>query len=519
MKSTGYPSIDKLHLQGIPEEKLHPTVYPLSMLATFLQINSTHLDETAIEDTEGKKHTKSDVKNDTVNVSGLLLSNGINPGDTIAIMLQNCYEGIIIILAANAIGVKVAMFEPNLASNPTLLQKEIETHKPKAIFGYNLSLTDLKPNPHLSQSEVMAEIERHNMSTNDEPMIYLKTSGSTSGIPKSLPFSNRAIFAALIYAANSTGTKTRDESVNRVLCNAPYQHGYGWMTLFVNLLGGNQVVLAGGKEEDIAKYYSLKPSYIYGTPLALKQFMRLTPQNADLSSITAFFCAGAALPEIEYEEGIAYFRAHNSKAEIRNNYGISEGLCIGTASDGITHKPGTVGKFYVGPEWLIVDENLNEVKYGETGELIVSAESLCQGYFNDKKATDSAFIKRNNKTFFRTGDYLSLSEDGYVKFVGRNRRFFFAEGVTDKVNCETIEQALDNLKEVDGSAVIIKKYDNTTEGARAFVVKSTDVSEQEIREHLSKALQPYQMPREIFFIDQIPYMGSGKIDYKSLESI
>ena len=100
-------------------------------------------------------------------------------------------------------------------------------------------------------------------------MVYLKTSGSTSGKPKTLPFSNRAIFAALIYAANSTGTKTRDESVTRALCNAPYQHGYGWMPMFVNIMGGNPVILAGATAKDVAGDYKLKPSYIYGTPLTL----------------------------------------------------------------------------------------------------------------------------------------------------------------------------------------------------------------------------------------------------------
>jgi acyl-coenzyme A synthetase/AMP-(fatty) acid ligase len=237
--------------------------------------------------------------------------------------------------------------------------------------------------------------------------------------------------------------------------------------------------------------------------------------------LTAFFCAGAAISEKNYQEGIAYFRAHNCQAEIRNNYGVSEGLCIGTTSDHIPHVPGTVGKFYIGPEWLIVDEDGKEVKYGEIGEAIVSSASLCQGYFNDPQATEKAFIKRDGKIFFKTGDYLSLREDGYVTFVGRKLRFFLADGIFDKVNCETIEEAIDSLRYVKQCAVIVTP-DGT--GAKAFVtlddgylpIKET---KKYVLSDLERSLKSYQMPREIVFIDKIPLMESGKVNYKLLEKM
>ncbi len=552
---TGYPSIDRTHLQGIPEEKLHPEIYPLSMLATFMKINGGHLEEVAIE-TNGKAYTKQMLRDDSIRVAGALLKMGLKTGDKIALVVPNCYEGIITTFGANAIGIQVVMFEPLTDSNTAQFYEELRTHRPKLALFYDKPaawMNALKAYAPYAENflvidpsdtftkrrfgfwnvidamgapteETTKEIESHSLSEKDDPMVYLKTSGSTSGKPKTLPFSNRAIFAALIYAANSTGTKTRDESVTRALCNAPYQHGYGWMPMFVNIMGGNPVILAGATAKDVAGYYKLKPSYIYGTPLTLKQFMKLTPKEADISSLTAFFCAGATIPEEEYEKGIEFFRSRGCEAEIRNNYGISEGLCIGTTSDHIPHMPGTIGKFYIGPEWLIVDEDGNEVKYGEAGEAIVSAASLCQGYFGDEKATKEAFVERDGKTWFKTGDYLSLRENGYVSFVGRQRRFFFALGVTDKVNCETIEQAIAGLEIVSQNAVVISKDDDGVDGAKAFIVLRKDVSPsqstlQEIEDDLSKVLQDYQLPREIVFIDEIPLMESGKINYKLLETM
>ena len=548
MAKTGFPSIDKTHLQGIPEAKLNPEILPVSMFATFTQINNGHLEELAIEE-DGKVYTKQMLSGDIVKFAGWLLENGFKSGDKVMIVTPNSYEGIVATFGANAIGLKVIVIKPIIREELDLFYEELDAHHPEMILFYDDSFDSIDvtriyakyakawlvakstTQPHLgfrgaidsisiSPDEITREIEKHSISQDDEPVLYLKTSGSSSK-PKTLPFSNRAIFASLIYAANSTGTDTRDQHVKKALCQASYYHGYGWMPLFVNIMGGNPVVLAGSSPEDVANYYKLKPSYIYGSPLTLRQFMDLTPQDADISMLVAFFCAGAALHEKDYEEGTQYFREHGCQAEIRNNYGISEALCVGTFNDHIPHMPGTAGKFYIGPEWLLVDESGNEVKYGETGEAIVSAASLCQGYFGDEELTKKHFVDRNGKIFFKTGDLLKLYENGYVSFVGRERRFFIADGVFEKVNCETIEEAISKLDYVYQNAVIVTP-DETS--ARAFVTlepnfSAEDFSEDVLRKDLSELLIDYQIPGEVIFIDQIPMMSSGKVNYKLLETM
>ena len=560
---TGYPSIDQTHLEGIPKSKLHPKTISITMLALFRIVNAGHMNEIAISGSfDNKVHTKRQLYEDSLRFAAKLLSitKDVEVSDPkIAIVAPNCYEGIVAMIGANAVGIGVALIEPSALyyENRGMLIAELNVHQPLALIAYGedvnwvnevkndnrlefLLSTVWMIEPYnlvieheigfwtniLSDEPVDSSTRRKILSyafrAKDRPMLYLKTSGSTSGVPKTLPFSNRAIYAALIYASNSTGMKTRDPRVGRVLCNAPYQHGYGWMTMFMHLLGGMQIVLVGGGKDDIARYHCMKPSVIYGTPLTLKQFIESTPDGYDLSSLTAFYCAGDAISEEEYDAGIKFLREHNSTAEIRNNYGISEALCVGTATDGITHVPGTIGKFYLGPDLLIVDENLKEVKYNEQGELLIAADTLCKGYFGDKKATKASFFKRSGKVWFKTGDIMSLREDGYVKFYDRKRRFFFAKGVTDKVNCETIEQAIDSLSTVDQSAVIVKKYDGT-DGAKAFVVlrggeSGTDQAEI-IRQDLKAKLLDFQMPQEIIIVDEIPIMPSGKINYQALEQM
>lgn len=556
MIKTGFPSVDKTHLQGIPEAKLHPQIPAASLLAAFSQINAGQMNKPMVE-VDGMVYTKQEALQSSVMFARALLGMKITAGDTIAIATTNCYEGIVATFAANAIGVKVAMFEPSTCDNPERFREEVEAHAPKLILVENKSkrwiakqlttfrqikfivvvnATDeevvrkydmtqiLEFASYTTTEAAMAEIEKHSMTGVDEPMIYLKTSGSSAGVPKTLPFSNRAVCAALVFASNSTGIQTNDHYVGRVLVSAPFQHGYGWMVMFMNLIGGNTVVLVGATAEDIAKYHELNPGQIYATPQALRQFINLTPPEADLSSLTAFYCAGDVTPEDEYQTGMAFFAAHGAKAEIRTNYGISEGMCIGTTTDGVPHRAGTVGKFYLGPEWLIVDEKLQEVKYGEEGEVIVSSPTLCQGYFNNPEATEKAFFMREDKIWFKTGDFASLSEDGYVTFAGRKNRFIFVDGVTDKINLTTVEQALMALPTVEEAAVVAERDAEGVDFLKAFITPSdgavkTPAFFTGIRQGLAKALQPYQIPREIIALEEIPMMESGKVDYKKLKNM
>ena len=563
---TGYPSIDRTHLQGIDESMLNPTIFPISLLALFMYINGHDMDAVAIE-RDGKSYTRSQLRDDSLILAKGLCLLGLKPGEVLTIATPNLYEGIALSMAANAIGIRFA-YANHLGDPEQLIEQlsdELNLYESSAVvvhekyeqFAKELfrrapklrRVISIEPSEHrynigheviadaryieydvlmatatASELDISGLIEEYSRS--DQDAFYLQTSGSTSGRPKGLIFGNEAVFAALMYAKNSTGTNTHDKNVSKVLCILPYRLPYGWMTIFVNLIGGNKVELAtGASPKDIGHYHRTKASYIYGTPLIFRNFMDETPPEADLSFLVAFFCSGFAMSEEEYQEGTTYIRAHGSNGEIRNNYGIGEGLCIGTASDGVPHRPGTSGKFYIGPTWVIVDERGNEVKYDEAGELLVKSRSLFRGYFKDPEATRKAFTEFKGERFFRTGDYLKLSRDGYVTFIGRKKRFYQPLGATDKVNCETIERAL--LKEIDiveTCAVVICSPDGKHETSKAFVVlrKKKSPSEQlynELFKRIKKTLLPYQLPSDIVFLDQLPVMKSGKIDYTLLQSM
>ena len=91
-------------------------------------------------------------------------------------------------------------------------------------------------------------------------------------------------------------------------------------------------------------------------------------------------------------------------------------------------------------------------------------------------------------------------------------------GVFEKVNCATVEEAISKLDGVERNAVVVTSDEA---GAKAFIVlePGCEQSEDTIREGLKKFLQDYQMPREIVFVDELPMMESGKVNYKKLETM
>src|SRR5690606_7424602 len=67
----------------------------------------------------------------------------------------------------------------------------------------------------------------------------------------------------------------------------------------------------------------------------------------------------------------------------------------------------------------VVDENLSLVPINAVGELLLSGDCVGKGYYLNELATQAAFIEKQGKRFYKTGDLVYWGEDGLLHFVGR----------------------------------------------------------------------------------------------------
>ncbi len=167
----------------------------------------------------------------------------------------------------------------------------------------------------------------------------------------------------------------------------------------------------------------------------------------------------------------------------------------------------------------VLNERLDFVPVGVTGELYVGGAGLADSYFRQPELTAKAFIinpfsKDTNERLYRTGDLARWLPDGNIAFAGRTDDQVKIRGFrVEPAETETALLQSPLIKQ----AVVLAKADRTgIQQLVAYVVPAADFKEDTLIEWLETQLPAYMIPAHILKIDQIPLTGNGKIDKQAL---
>jgi acyl-CoA synthetase (AMP-forming)/AMP-acid ligase II len=168
---------------------------------------------------------------------------------------------------------------------------------------------------------------------------------------------------------------------------------------------------------------------------------------------------------------------------------------------------------------IIVNEKLQVVKEGETGELCFAGNNVMSGYLNkpshNKKVLFDKEVDGMVRRFYRSGDMAFLKEGIYYT-CGRIDLQVKIQG--HKVELEEIEyESRKILQNPDIYALTGKTPKGTQE--IYLVIKSAEKDEILLREKLAEKLAPYMIPGSIKFVDQLAYNDNGKIDRGALKAL
>ena len=153
------------------------------------------------------------------------------------------------------------------------------------------------------------------------------------------------------------------------------------------------------------------------------------------------------------------------------------------------------------------------------GMLVVRGPNIFHGYLNYDGP--SPFVEYKGETWYRTGDLVKLSADGYVTFAGRLKRFVKIGG--EMISLPAIEEVLlatfPGDPEIKGPALAVE--DTGTEEQPVLTLFTTVPLEREaVNAALKeKGFSPIQFIRTIVKMDAIPVLGTGKTDYRTLKTI
>jgi long-chain acyl-CoA synthetase len=207
------------------------------------------------------------------------------------------------------------------------------------------------------------------------------------------------------------------------------------------------------------------------------------------------FSGGAALKRPIYDAvrerfGIA----------LRQAYGSTEAIMV---SHNDSHDPDAT--------WASVGRPAGDAQVriaegeGEVGELLIRSSSMMQGYLNETAANDQAF----DNGWFRSGDLATLDDEGRIFIKGRSKLLIEVSGYKiDPIEVEDTIGAHPAIAELAVAGVPDTRSGNRL---RAYVVRSGDVSKDEIVSFARARLSVQKVPEEIEFLDALPKSPTGKV--------
>lgn len=358
-----------------------------------------------------------------------------------------------------------------------------------------------------------------NKNVGEEPAAIVYT-GGTTGEPKGAVLSNNSLNTSAIQYG--TADIPRGENDGFLEFMPPFI-AYGLVNgiHFPLSLGMEDVLIPKFSPDD---FYELlnkyKTPHFVGIPLHFEKLMNdPRAKNMDLSFIKNAGCGGDVIPadlEAQFDKFLA---EHNSEHKMRTGFGMTENaaMSIYDINDSMI-KVGRIGipmqKMKIG----VFDEDGNELGYNETGELRINSPAIINGYHNNEEETNHAIITVNGERWIKTGDYVSIDEDGNVKIIGRKKTMIIRPD-GHNVWPDLIRNNLFSCPIVEDVCVVgVKsKYDENGLIPTAVVVlkdKTMDKEEAKniILEYQSHLLGERDGAIDIRFRDELPLTSIGKID-------
>jgi acyl-CoA synthetase (AMP-forming)/AMP-acid ligase II len=450
-----------------------------------------------------------------------LQDEGIEPGDRVGIVSPNSCEWVIAFWGSLFAGATVTTL------NPLYTEREIGHQfgdsQPKAVFAAEATAEATRavwgeaPGFHFTSDvwSLVKDAKGEPETVSVDPMTHLAVlpySSGTTGAPKGVMLSHYNLTSNI---RQTLGTGLID-GYSTLVNFLPFFHIYGMAVLMVPGLasGATQIVLPGfDPKRFLEVIHNYRATNLFMVPPAMLVLAN-SGAAADLSSVR-FIMSGAAPLPIDVARRVA----DTYDVEVVQGYGMTEASPVTHISILGRNKPGTVGPPVADTKQKVVDlVSGAELPIGEVGELLVQGPQVMLGYFNRPDATEESIVDDDTGRWLRTGDIVTVDEEGYVTIADRAKEMIKYKGY--QIAPAELEAVLVEHPDI-ADAAVIPIDTGTVDGEipKAFVVvrEGASLTEEQVAEHVAGKVAPYKKVREIEFIDAIPKNPSGKILRRQLK--
>lgn len=350
---------------------------------------------------------------------------------------------------------------------------------------------------HSAKTEKKSFTEREELKL-DEPAVIIFTSGSTNK-SKGIILSFNSLFSSAINS-NQLLRYTRSD---RWLASLPFYHIGGFSIITRSLLFGIPLIIPDSlsAEDLLSAMNSHQPTFISLVAAQLKKFV-----DEDISPNTELknCLIGGGFSDQEL-----LIKAYDLGWPINVVYGSTETSSFVTAllKDEIMIKPNSVGRAVPTNKIKITDDDGNELKPFEIGEVFIQSNALMKSYLDPE---ESKQVIRDG--YYYTGDIGYMDDEGYLFIEGRKNYLISTGG--ENVNPIEIEKALLQHPLIAEASVFPLKNEKWGEIICAAVVmkeKSNQLTYDQLKKFLEGKISGFKIPKKIFFVEQLPKTELGKI--------
>ncbi len=461
---------------------------------------------------------------DAARLAGGLTARGIGPGDRVLVHFENCPETLLVRLALARLGA-VCVATNAMATGPEIAHYAEVSRATAAIT--QASFAELVSS-HARNVRWVAAANREGAQSGfgadsldalfgqpaaAHPALHSDTAAimfttGTTGKPKGVVWTHANLLWGCRYSAQVYGQQTDDIS----LVSLPLFHVVGlcWSFLPVLWTGGTAVLQPRFSASrfwpaSIAHRATLASHVLFTTKVLQSQEV---PERHSYRQWTV-------------ARGDSRSQSFNRIPAFVPSWGMTELVAPGICGDP-NSKPaeGALGRPSLAHEVRIRDPEGRPVGPGETGELTIKGVrglSIFQVYDGDPAATAAAF---DGDGFFRTGDRVTLLDDGWIKFSDRASDTIKVGG--EGVSPSEIEGVVRGVKGVRDVAVVGAADDSYGQVPVAFVEADGETGrdlESEILNSCRASLAKFKVPRRVVILPELPRVGNAKISKAKLRQM
>ena len=453
------------------------------------------------------------------------IDRGVKVNSRVGIIQEHSINLIANLIAIMKIGACYVPFDP------TTPVKRKQSIIKDANIEFMLSDQSLDPAEHsceiINSTEIALEnypeknLDKHVNDLQSAYIIY--TSGST-GMPKGVEIGHAALTNFILSMQSRPGFSRED----KLLAVTPLTFDISGLEIYLPLISGGQLVVGGAKvSKDGAELANIIESNNITVMQATPAMWRILVESGwsgkkDLKAL----CGGESLP-VDLVDSL-----NSLTAELWNMYGPTETTIWSTcgklsndseSKETLVHIGSAIDNTHI----YILDQGLNLVPEGVTGQIYIGGRGLAKGYLNREELTAKSFIDNPfyhsantslSQKIYATGDLGRYDQSGNLIHLGRVDHQIKLRGF--RIEPGDIESALNSYELINDSLVLVYRDGHNIERLAAYYTLSGERTEPidvaRLRAHLLNHLPGYMIPSIFMMLDSFPLTSSGKKNRNAL---